>query len=105
MKLSGIKMGNINKSKQSGAVTRSYIIAFISSLLIGYVLALFVNYLLANTFIDGMNVGFLVWLGFVAPMQISMVIWEGKPVKLYILNIAYSLIGLSVGAGILSVLS
>lgn len=41
------------------------------------------------------------WLGFVAPVMLGMVLWEQKPVKLYLINVLYWLVSFMVMAAIL----
>ena len=50
----------------------------------------------------GMQAGFWVWLGFIATTMIGIVLWEIKPVKLYLLIVAYYLISLLVMGSILA---
>lgn len=95
MKLSGVK-----HPKHAG---QSYFIAFISSIVMSYVLAHFVDYAGASTVSGGMLAGFWAWLGFIATVTLGPVIWEGKPVQLYVLNNAYNLLSLMVMGVILAV--
>jgi len=102
MKLSGFTPKDQEKAKKKG-MTKSYIIMFIGVLVTAYVLAHFVDYMEATTFLAGMEVGCWLWLGFIAPVMLGMVLWEGKPVKLYLLNVIYQLIVIELMAGILAV--
>ena len=81
----------------------SYALAFLTSLVMSYVLAHFVGYMQAKTVADGALLGFWLWIGFFATTQLGMVMWEGKPVKLYILNTLHYLATLVVMASILAV--
>ncbi|HLC53269.1 MAG TPA: DUF1761 domain-containing protein [Candidatus Nanoarchaeia archaeon] len=102
MKLSGMTKKQLAKAKKKG-MGKSYLLAFIGSLMTAYVLAHFVVYVTAQTLSDGIQLGFWLWLGFVAPITLGMVLWEGKSWKLWILNNTHNLISLIVMAGILSV--
>lgn len=95
MKLSGVM--------PKGGAVKSYLIGGISTLVTSYVLAHFIHFAEATTVVQGITAGFWLWLGFIATTTLSSVIWEGKPVKLYILNNAYSLVSLIVMGAILSV--
>lgn len=94
MALSGITTADINKSKAKG-MGRSYAIAFLGSLLMAYVLYYFVFF--ANAYFDkwgplaGAASGFWAWVGFVIPLTLSSVLWEGKSWTLWFLNIFYYL--------------
>ena len=102
-----IQMMNFDKKKMEEAkkkgMAKTYVIAFISTLLMSYILAHFVGYSQAATIAEGITAGVWLWLGFIATVQLSMVIWEGKPVKLYLINIAYYLVALAVMGAILAV--
>lgn len=93
MKLSGMGKGDINKAKKGG-LGRLYLAGFIGSLLMSYVLA-FLIYATGSTNIgDGVKIGMIVWAGFVIPLLLGSILWEGKPVKLYIVNMAHWLVSL-----------
>ena len=102
MQLSGLTEASMDEAKKKG-MSKLYGIAFIGSLVMSYVLAHFVDYAEATTVSDGLQIGFWTWLGFSATLRLGSVLWEGKPVKLYILNTAYDLINLLVMGAILAV--
>lgn len=102
MKLSGITEKSIAEAKKKG-MAKSYAIGFLAVLVMSYVLAHFVDYLGATTIAAGMQAGFWLWLGFVATVMVNSFLWEGKPVKLYLLNIAHYLVVLLVMGAILAV--
>ncbi len=104
MKLSGITPKKIAEAKKKGmnGMALSYFGQFIASLVTAYVLAHFVDYANATTFVLGLQTGFWVWLGFVAPIMLGMVLWEGKPMQLYILNVGHYLVCLLLMGGILA---
>lgn len=43
---------------------------------------------------SGLAVGFLNWLGFIAPVTMGSVLWDGKSWSLWMLNAGYYLVGL-----------
>ena len=102
MKLSWMTEKQLAEAKKKG-MAKSYAIAFLAVLVMSYVLAHFVDYLGATTVMAGVEAGFWLWLGFVATVLINGVLWEGKPFKLYLLNIAHYLIALLVMGAILAV--
>ena len=69
-----------------------YLIAFISSLVLVYILAHFVQFTGSKTAAGGLQTAFWLWLGFVATTQLSGVIFEQRKVGLYLLNIGYQLV-------------
>lgn len=71
------------------------------SLLSAYILGFFIVFLGVTTVSDGMFVGFLSWLGFILTTLLSGVIWSHKPVKLFLIDSSYRLLGIVVMGGIL----
>lgn len=102
MQLSGITPENIAKAKAKG-MAKNYFIAFLGTLVMSYVLAHFVDYADVFYLAEGLKLGFWVWLGFMATRALGGVLWEGKPVKLYLLNAGHDLISILIMAAILSV--
>jgi hypothetical protein len=86
-------------------VGRSYAIMALGSLVMSYVLAhslIFGNsYLNTDGASAAFEVAFWTWLGFIAPVLLGSVLWEGKPWKLWALNAVYYLVSLIVMALIL----
>lgn len=91
------------KQKKAGPM---YAISFVGSLVMAYVLAhslAFAQaYLGTSGFSSGLEAGFWSWLGFVAPVTIGSVLWEGKPMKLWYINASYYLVLLLVMGVILA---
>jgi hypothetical protein len=74
-------------------------LAFVSSLVLAYVLAHFVKFTGAETARSGALTGFWLWLGFVITTNLETVIFEGRPLGLYLINNGYHLVGfLGMGA-------
>ena len=91
------------QAKMKERMWPKYLLQAVASLLMAYVLLLFVNYTGATTALEGAQAGFWAWLGFIAPTQLAMVLWEGKSWSLYFLNVAYYLVSLVVMGIILAV--
>jgi len=89
------QVGNENHGKE-------YLIAFVSSLVLVYVLAHFVQYTKAKSAIDGIQTAFWLWLGFIVTTQLATVIFEERRLGLYVLNVAYQFVGCSVAGVILA---
>jgi hypothetical protein len=51
----------------------------------------------------GLQSGFWIWLGFIGTSQINSVIWDGRPVKLYLINVGYYLVSYVAMGAILAV--
>ena len=97
MTLSGMTQGELEGAKAKG-MTKNYVIAFIGSLVMSYVLAhalVFASaYFAVSGVSAGLTAGFWNWLGFIAPVTLGVVLWEGKTWKLYLLTNAYYLVSL-----------
>ena len=72
--------------------------AFVGALVMSYVLAHSIEfagfYMLVDGVKAGLSTGFWMWLGFIVPVTLSSVIWEGKSWKLWMFNLAYWLVAL-----------
>jgi hypothetical protein len=68
--------------------------ALLTSLVLAYVLAHFVKFTGAETVKSGALTGFWLWLGFVATSNLETVLFESRPVGLYLINNGYHLAGL-----------
>ena len=111
MALEGISPERMAAMKSDPAAKRktmgSYAIQFVSALIMAYVLA---HMLIIVSVFDfgpgileaGLSAGFWSWLGFVVPPTLGMVLWEGKPWKLWILINGYWLLLLLIMGTILA---
>ena len=88
---------------ESQSHTKQYFLAFISSLLLVYVLAHFVQYTKASNLVGGLQTAFWLWIGFVATTQFASVIFEGRKPGLYLLNIGYQLVACLVAGALLAI--
>lgn len=96
--LTGKNLDSIDKK----AANKSYAMMFVASFVTAFVLANLVRLAGATTVMEGIMVGFWVWLGFVATVQIGVVLWDQKPAKLFYINTLYSLVTLAVNGAILA---
>jgi hypothetical protein len=81
-------------------------IQFVASILMVWVLAhalIFADALLGMSgWTAGIVVGFMNWLGFVAPVTLGTVLWEGKSWKLWLILNGYNLLFLCAAGVILA---
>jgi len=101
MRFVGFNKDSVKKMKMTA--TKSMTLGFIGSLIMAYVLTVFVGLSGANTLVEGAMVGFWVWLGFAMPLNASVFLWEGKSIKLFFLNTFQYLITFKLMAAILAV--
>jgi hypothetical protein len=92
------KMDPVKSEEMKKGMMKSYVFAFIGSLVTAYVLShmlVFATaYMKTSGVSAGLSTGFWVWLGFVAPVTMGMVLWGTHPWKLWVLNNGYNLIQL-----------
>ena len=102
MALSGMTDASMAEAKKKG-MTKAYALQFVASLVMACVLAHFLGYAGATTVSAGLQGGFWAWLGFIAPVTLGSVLWEGKSWKLWVLSNGHYLIVLLIAGAVLSV--
>jgi len=80
------------KENQKRNMAPVMIVGFISQLAMTTVMAYLITALNITTFVGGMILGAIIWLGFIGTITLGSVLWEMKSVKLWLLNNAYNLI-------------
>ena len=70
---------------------RKYVLSFAASLVSAFVLAKIVDVTTVNTVPYGMKVGFAMWLGFVATVQLTDALFTAKPARLLLINSGHQL--------------
>jgi len=105
MALMGITHESINAQKVKNEMWKAYALAFVGSLAMAYVLhhvmVLASSYFGTNGIQTGLSSAFWSWLGFVAPVTLGSVLWEGKPWKLWWLMNSYYLLALLIMGSII----
>ncbi len=106
MALMGITPEKIEAAKAKGGMGKSYALMALASLVMSFVLAHALIFAATYLKVSGLSAAFQAafwnWLGFIAPVTLGSVLWEGRPWKLWILNNAYYLVSLFVMATILA---
>ncbi|MBX4200934.1 DUF1761 domain-containing protein [Candidatus Parcubacteria bacterium] len=106
MSLMGKTSADIDAQKTKSPMWKGYAIAFAGSLVMAFVLSHFLTF--ASFYTDssgiaaGLMVGFWSWLGFVAPVTLGSVLWEGKSWNLWILVNGYYLVSALIMGSILA---
>lgn len=82
-----------------------YILQIMGALIMSYVLAHSIvfssSYLHQGGILAGIEGGLWAWLGFVVPVSLGSVLWDGKPWKLWCINAGYYLVTLLIIGAIL----
>jgi len=79
---------------QAKGETASLGVAFVTSFVLAYVLAHFVRFVGAETAATGAVTGFWLFVGFVATSNLETVLFESRPLGLYLINNSYHLVGM-----------
>jgi hypothetical protein len=85
-----------------GMVT-AMVVQLIGDLIMAYVLARLRIHYGAATLWDGVVIGFMAWLGFVATIMVALIFYEKKKPELIAINAGYQLVGIVVMGAILAV--
>ncbi len=88
--------------KRSAA--RMFLVAIptvLAFLVMSYVLGHVISFVKANTLFEGVQVGFLMWLGFVSTSMLINTIYQARQLKLFFIDSFYLLIVLILSGGIL----
>ncbi len=70
----------------------SYLVAFLASVVSAFVLALFFHEMHVQSLEIGLLVGFHVWLGFVATVQLTGALFMKQSMKLFAINTGFQLV-------------
>jgi len=96
MKLAGVK-----KDKKDPYMPVRFLVYLVGQLVMAFILAHFLIFANAVSYVEGLTTAFWLWLGFIAPITIGGVLWEKKSINLFVLNNVYNLIALGVMSAIL----
>ena len=96
-------VGKRKEELEKGNMGVAYFGAFVSALMMAYVLALFIGLAQAKTIFQGSTIGLWAWVGFVAAPKLSGYLFAGWPRDLYLINNGYHLVSLLVMGAILAV--
>ena len=101
--LAGMKMDKDDPKMKSKMMTSMGGMLLVSAIT-AYVLSVLIGMMPTKDLMSGVMAGFWSWLGFVMPVQIGVVLWEGKKTELFLLNTFHSLFSLEVMGAILAMM-
>ena len=101
MTLTGMTQKDVAAAKTKGGMWKLYLAQIIATLVSFIVLGFIVAAASGVTASDGAFMGFLVWLGFGATFALGGFLWEKKPMKLLVIQSAYSLLTFVIGGAII----
>ena len=100
MRLTKMTEADMAAAKASG-VWKSYLSHFIATVVMLAVLGFFIATSNAVSATDGAFLGFVAWLGFIAPIGLSGMLWKREPFKLVLIDTIQVLISLIIGGAIM----
>ena len=92
----GITMEDVEAMKGTSQQWLPFVVAIASSLVFTFVLALLLQGIDADGVIDGLLLGLLVAVGFIATSYATTYSFEGRSLRLFLINIGYPLISYAV---------
>ena len=92
----GLTMEDMEAMKGTSMQWLPYVIAIISALVFTFVLALLIQGMNAENAVDGLILGLLVGVGFTATSFATTYSFEGRGVRLFLINIGYPLISYAI---------
>ena len=93
---------NLTKIKKQELTKFKVFWSFSVSLVIAYFISLFELHLGITNVSDGMILGLLIWVGFVATTEITGVIGDAKPFKLFVIDSGARILSFVVMSGIIA---
>jgi hypothetical protein len=97
------RLTGVTEAQMKAGMVKALVVDFVGSLLMAFVLVHVIRLGGATTVLQGLTIGFFVWLGFVAVVTIGTVTYERKPLQLFLLNNGYLLLSLLAMGVILAV--
>ncbi len=106
MKLMGYTKSSMDKAKKGMGMMYglSFVAALVTAYVLSHVMTFSMNYLRYDALTTGLMSGFWMWPGFVAPVQMTDVIFGGKKWELFGINTGYQLASLLVMGAVLAML-
>jgi hypothetical protein len=98
-----MEMARVSKSDFDAGLPKALVGDLFASFAMAFVLVHVIRYAGAIDLAQGLLVSFGSWLGFVAPVLVSSVTYEHKPLKYFAINAGYRLITMMVMGSILTV--
>jgi len=97
-KMVGIDLENMQSGPGIG-----FLYTFIGALVASLTLSLLIITMGSTSFVDGLLAGVLVGVGFVATGFLSTNVFEGRPMKLWLIQSGYQVVTLALVGGILAI--
>lgn len=92
LRLSGITPESVERGKKR--MPAMALTALLASVLVAYILRWLLGATGTYGVLNSIQLAALMWIGFIAPALLGIVLWEQKPIALYLINAFYWLAAL-----------
>ncbi len=99
MKLMKVKKKDMENCKEG--MGKKMLTGFLSTFVLVAILAEMISITGSYGVVAAIEMAFWLWIGFIATVGLSAVVWEKKPFLLYLIQVGYYLVGMLVSAIIL----
>lgn len=96
-------IGKTEDELKEGGTGLIFLYEFVAAFITNYVLASLILLLNTNDFWRGFQLGIILWIGFVAMTHLSTVTFEKRNFTLFLIQIFYRLVAISISGGILTI--
>ncbi len=96
----GLGFNEEEKKEAEAAFPKALATHLVSGLVTAFVMAAFIS---AGSFMSGVKVGALLWLGFALTINLNYLMFERRPMTLFTLNNGFFLIAFAIMGGILAI--
>jgi hypothetical protein len=99
MKLMGYSASDLKEAQKE--MGTGYLLSLIATLITVFVMAQIFKWVLPPNLNTALLISFMLWIGFIAPVQFTDVLFGRKPMNLFLINTGYQLVSILVSGGIL----
>ena len=100
----GWSVADMEKKMKEGGMGKTMAINFIFTLIMAFVLANVLALAGASTVGAAAAIAFWIWLGFILPLLVGGMLWEGKSQRLLTINASYWLVSTVIMAAVITLL-
>jgi len=99
-----VGMNEADAGGEKKGMAKLFVYSFLASLVTGYILGTLISNLVVASIVDGAKLAFFLWLGFMAPLTLSDILFSAKKKssKLFFINGGYWLVTLVIMGVILA---
>lgn len=97
------KETGVKESEMRTGAAKKYALTALGTLAMAHVLVYIASVTGSKTAIDGIKLGFILWLGFVLPVLGTITLFEGRSKNLFLINASHHLVVLMVMGAIVSI--